>query len=345
VQVWYPAQNQAGSVEATIYDYGVIGHAIRQAKPDANDAPYPIVLYAHGLYGSRVVASDITEHLASWGFFVIAIDYADNWSTLEDGIPYISLMISRPRDVSWQLDYAEALTSRSGEMQGILDTDRVAIIGHSFGGYTALIAGGSRLDLGWFGRLASSHPEACVLPVIAGGGDWCSDILDFQRQLADLAGLEGVPEGLWPSWGDPRIDALVSLAGDAEHFGPEGLRDVNIPSMFVSGSSDMFNLPEFNTYQPFDYVGSTQKSMVILEGADHHVFHDQCSAMPSWVLDVGIYWYCSDPVWDMDRAHDLINHFTTAFLLDVLKGDKEAHAALAPDAVSFPGIEYTAEGF
>jgi hypothetical protein len=43
----------------------------------------------------------------------------------------------------------------------------------------------------------------------------------------------------------------------------------------------------------------------------------------------------------MDRAHDLTNHFTTAFLLDVLKGDKEAHKALLPDAVKFPGIQYT----
>jgi hypothetical protein len=47
----------------------------------------------------------------------------------------------------------------------------------------------------------------------------------------------------------------------------------------------------------------------------------------------------------MDRAHDLINHFTTAFLLDTLKGDAAAHAALAPDAVAFPGIEYQAEGY
>ncbi len=34
---------------------------------------------------------------------------------------------------------------------------------------------------------------------------------------------------------------------------------------------------------------------------------------------------------------------TTAFLLDLLKGD--AHAALAPDAVNFPGITYQAERF
>lgn len=47
----------------------------------------------------------------------------------------------------------------------------------------------------------------------------------------------------------------------------------------------------------------------------------------------------------MDRAHNLINYFTTAFLLGVLKRDKDAHAALAPDAVSFPGITYQAQGF
>jgi hypothetical protein len=36
-----------------------------------------------------------------------------------------------------------------------------------------------------------------------------------------------------------------------------------------------------------------------------------------------------------------MNHFTTAFLLDILKDDQEAHNALMPGAVSFPGIVYT----
>jgi hypothetical protein len=36
----------------------------------------------------------------------------------------------------------------------------------------------------------------------------------------------------------------------------------------------------------------------------------------------------------------LINHFSTAFLLDVLKGDKEAHTALLPHAAKFTGIQY-----
>ena len=50
-------------------------------------------------------------------------------------------------------------------------------------------------------------------------------------------------------------------------------------------------------------------------------------------------------VWDMNHTLDLINHFTTAFLLATLKGDTGAAAALAPDAVSFPGIQYEATGF
>jgi hypothetical protein len=50
-------------------------------------------------------------------------------------------------------------------------------------------------------------------------------------------------------------------------------------------------------------------------------------------------------VWDIDRAHDLVNHFVIAFLLAELKGDAEAAAALAPDVVSFPGIAYEAQGF
>jgi len=47
----------------------------------------------------------------------------------------------------------------------------------------------------------------------------------------------------------------------------------------------------------------------------------------------------------MNRAHDLINHFTTAFLRDMLTGDILAHAALAPSAVDFAGVTYQAEGF
>lgn len=74
------------------------------------------------------------------------------------------------------------------------------------------------------------------------------------------------------------------------------------------------------------------------------IFGNSCEAMP-WLVDAEMGWMCLDPVWDQKRANDLVNHFSTAFLLATLKSDAHAAAALAPDAVQFPDITYQAQGF
>jgi hypothetical protein len=66
---------------------------------------------------------------------------------------------------------------------------------------------------------------------------------------------------------------------------------------------------------------------------------NSCDEVPLFA-GMGFFEYCSDEVWDMDRAHDLTNHFVTAFLLAQLYEDADAAAALAPDAVTFPGVRY-----
>ncbi|HVO41465.1 MAG TPA: hypothetical protein VMT34_02525, partial [Aggregatilineales bacterium] len=108
----------------------------------------------------------------------------------------------------------------------------------------------------------------------------------------------------------------VSQAGEASVFGPAGLASVTIPVMVQAGSNDT---PEWNAYLTYNNVSSIQKAQVVFEGAGHMIFVDSYR-----------------PV----STQDLVHHFTTAFLLDTLKGDKEAHKALLPDAVEFPGITY-----
>lgn len=97
----------------------------------------------------------------------------------------------------------------------------------------------------------------------------------------------------------------------------------------------------------YDYASSQQKALVAFEYADHFIFAPKCADAPTTIDLLGndFYYLCSDPVWDIDRAHDLVNHFVVAFLLNQLKGDADAHAALAPDAVAFPGITHEAQGF
>jgi len=75
-------------------------------------------------------------------------------------------------------------------------------------------------------------------------------------------------------------------------------------------------------------------------GGEHLIFGTPCENEP-WIVEHPAYgFFCFDPVWDKTRVLDLIDHLSTAFLLDTLKGDKDAHAALLPDAVNFPGVEY-----
>ncbi len=127
-------------------------------------------------------------------------------------------------------------------------------------------------------------------------------------------------------------------------FGDQGLAEITIPVLAIGGTLDTSTPYLWGVRPTYDAIASQQKILVTLENADHYIASTSCADAPT-IIDLGVYFFCSDPVWDVDRAHDLMNHFTTAFLLDVLKGDTDAHAALAPDAVSFNGIQYEAQGF
>ena len=162
--------------------------------------------------------------------------------------------------------------------------------------------------------------------------------------MAALAGLDPMPEGLWPSWGDSRVDAIITMAGDSYLFDKAGLAEITVPVLAMGGTADTGTPFDWGVGPTFEYVSSPQKALVAFEDAEHGIFGNGCDAAP-WLIDIDFWWMCIDSIWDRQRTNDLTNHFSTAFLLDVLMGDEQAHAALAPDAVEFPGITYEATGF
>ena len=341
VTVWYPALNpdRAEEVSAytidyppTIFNETVAGHAVQDAAVDVEHGPYPLVIFSHGLWVFRASAVWLTEHLASHGFVVMALDHTGDTESERNSRDPGDFLIYRPLDITRVIDYADALTAPVGALSGVIDIDRVAVAGHSFGGYTALEAAGARLDF------ADFEDVFCGQPGMEGLCGWLVPMPDW---LAGVAGLEAVPEGLWPSLGDPRVDAIVPFApGVAYASGQSGLEVVEVPMLQVVGSGDTTVPPEIGAYWVHDHVGSSNKTLVVFENANHTIFENACDAVPWMELS-----RCTDAVWDFDRAHDLINHFTTAFLLAELYGDADAAAALAPDAVQFPGITYETTGY
>jgi predicted dienelactone hydrolase len=248
-------------------------------------------------------------------------------------------MIARPQDILTVFEYVDAQTTAGGVLEGVIDPQTVAVIGHSYGGYTSLAAAGAPINMESMAALCESALEA---------GDpaaWlCDPVLPYVAEMAALAGLDAAPAGDWPVWADPRVDAIVPMAGDAYQFDPAGLAEIDIPVLAMGGTLDTGTPYHWGTLRTYEHVSSDRKVQVGFENAEHMIFGSTCNVLPFYT-QVGFDTGCIDHVWDMARAHDLINHFTTAFLLAELKGDRDAAAALSPDLAAFPGVRYAAQGF
>lgn len=364
ITVWYPALNPDNASEAVTYDFGVgdllppamntmDGHALLNAAPDTKDAPYPLVIYSPGLMASRFNTLYLQEHLASWGFVVVTVDHFGtalidtlkiaseaDWNTFMNVNVFFS-HVNRPTDIRRIIGYAENLTAPGGDLANTIDTDHVAVTGHSIGGWTALAAAGARMHFNLFQDWCAQGNYASLIITMVCGMSAEGTLVENEQQLIEAAGIDIQPGELWPSLGDPRVVAAMPISpGGVLTFGDDGLEAVQVPTMILFGSADATAIPEYNAYRVYEHLASAQKSMVIFENGGHTMFV-QCS--PAW--EGAGFEGCSDPVWDIDRAHDLTNHFATAFLLAVLKSDKDAAAALAVDQVSFPGIRYETTGF
>jgi hypothetical protein len=214
---------------------------------------------------------------------------------------------TRPLDLQRLIDYADELSAPGGKLAGVIDMDRIAVTGGSSGGWTALEGGGAQMDLSWCANsdLVAQLPESN-----------CPQFVPHQQEIAAMLGLSSAPTGLWPPTNDPRVDAVIALAPDGDIWGADyrGVSSVKVPTLIIAGSEDSTNLPELCAYPIYEHLGSTDKALAILDGADHDLA-----------------WY---------KYSDSVEHLMTAFLLAKLKGDSEAANALLPVNVNFPGVKY-----
>lgn len=335
--IWYPALNLNSLEEDIAYPFlgsplTVAGHALTDAELDFDAAPYPLVLLSHGANGFAYHLAHLGENLASHGFVVMAVEHQEGM--MVGGFMYQSF-ISRMEDVSRQIDFAEDLTAE-GDWAGFINVEQVGVSGMSFGGYTALAAGGGRID--WDGYMAwcDANPQLDPLGV-------CNDMTQNLDTILEMAGWETLPESPWDSFSDSRIDAIAALAPAGRFIGARGAESISIPTMIVAGTGDTIAIPEPNFYAVYDAM-TAPKTKVMLEGANHTFMMFTCDDAPFFVA-WELAFVCQDSIWDRERTQDLTNHFVTAFMLAELYGSEDAAYALRPDLVNFPGILYETTEF
>jgi predicted dienelactone hydrolase len=251
----------------------------------------------------------------------------------------IESLVMRPRDISQAIDFLEDL-SQDGVYALMIDLERIGVHGLSYGGYTALLEAGVRLD---FSQTGTFCGEAVFRSSLAQAicGMYGNNVPELEALLAETAGVDVAAGETWPSLADPRVDvvAAISPGGALALIADEGLAMSEKPLLILAATADTVANPQFNALRVWEQGHSLERALVVFQNAGHMIAAECSPAMSAAVP------LCLDPVWDAARARDLSNHFVTAFLRAELYGDEAARAALAPDAVSFPGITYEAEGF
>jgi predicted dienelactone hydrolase len=146
-------------------------------SPSSGRGPFPVIIFSHGLGGSRENYEYLGRQWAANGYVVVHLQHAGSDDRVWRGQQHpaealrqaanAQNSVARARDVSFAIDRMEKLADQP-DWKGRLDLDHIGVAGHSFGGQTSmLVAGellGGKVGPRMFGQLADPRVKA-VLPM------------------------------------------------------------------------------------------------------------------------------------------------------------------------------------
>jgi len=203
----------------------------------------PLVVFSHGLGGSRFGYSHLGRHWASHGFASLHLQHVGSdrsvWSS--QGLAVLTALraaattdnaIARVKDVSFAIDR----TLAEPALAEAIDAQRIGIAGHSFGANTALLAAGARF-----------REDGKVL-----------------------------------SFADPRVRAAIVLSAPslpAEQDPSFVYSGILVPTLHLTGTLDATPIPGLSTTPeerrvPFDSMATGPRYLGIFEGGRHSMFND-----------------------------------------------------------------------
>ena len=212
----------------------------------AAGARVPLVVFSHGIGGSRRGYTWLGQHVARHGIASLHLQHVGSDRTLWGGSIFGLVgrlqtaaqdaeAVARVQDLRFALD-----TLLAGELAGRIDAERIVAGGHSYGANTTLLAAGARVAR-----------EGSVL---------------------DLA--------------DARIRAAIVISAPPFYGEDEPQRilaSVAVPSLHVTATDDVIRIPGYysgsdDRVKVFEATGSTRKWLAVYEGGSHSMFTDRSTS-------------------------------------------------------------------
>lgn len=206
-------------------------------------APVPLVVFSHGIGGSRRGYSYLGAYWASQGIAALHVQHVGSDRSLWSGNP-LQLVgrlqgaaqedeaLNRVRDVRFALD--QLLASSQGSQ---IRRDAIVAAGHSYGANTTLLLAGAQVQR--------------------------------QGQVLNLA--------------EPRLRAAIVISappfyGEAD---PQRiLAGVRIPTLHITATEDVIRIPGYyspasDRLQVFEATGGPSKALAVFKGGSHSIFTDR----------------------------------------------------------------------
>ncbi|OWQ87718.1 hypothetical protein CDN99_17660 [Roseateles aquatilis] len=230
---------------------------VRVYWPTAEAPPggWPVIVFSHGMGGSRRGYSYLGSYWASQGFVALHVQHIGSdrrlWSggfSVTNSLNLVTRLqhaaqpeeaIDRTQDVRFALDQLLA-----GPLGPRLDRARMAIAGHSYGANTSLLLAGAKVP-------APSHLLGASTPL--------------------------------PAMADPRFKAAILIS--APPFYGEGdpgaiLSGIAIPTLHISATDDEITIPGYysgaaDRVRLFDAIGGPRKALAMFNGGSHSIFTDR----------------------------------------------------------------------
>ena len=209
----------------------------------AASAPVPLVVFSHGIGGSRRGYSYLGAYWASQGIAALHVQHVGSDRSVWSGNP-LQLVgrlqgaaqedeaLNRVRDVRFALDQLLA-----GEHSPQIRRDAIIAAGHSYGANTTLLLAGAQVQR--------------------------------QGQVLDLA--------------EPRLRAAIVISAPpfyGESDPQRILAGVRIPTLHVTATEDVIRIPGYyspasDRLQVFEATGGPSKALAVFQGGSHSIFTDR----------------------------------------------------------------------
>lgn len=218
---------------------------VRLYLPDGAQAgkPVPLVVFSHGIGGSRLGYSYLGRYWASQGYASLHLQHVGSDRNLWVGNPFGLVgrlhdaaqdkeAIARVLDLHFALDQLLA-----GPLAARVDANRIVAAGHSYGANTTLLAAGAQVER-------------------------AGQKLDFR---------------------DPRIKAAIILSAPpfyGESDPAKILAGITVPTLHVTATEDIIRIPGYysganDRVAVFDATGSSRKALAVFSGGSHSMFTDR----------------------------------------------------------------------